>query len=133
MVLLYELRAKTRYCSRCATLVASTSTNGWSCRIGYRTPNAKQQSMIGVIPNNIEIVFNWVKLRVRIQVCMFMRYILDTYENSYLLPSYTLPKNSLTFSLAAESRSFSHRFSTPAGYLACADYSRFKSLYRGRD
>jgi hypothetical protein len=35
--------------------------------------------MIGVIPNNIEIVFNWVKLRVRIQVCMFMRYILDTY------------------------------------------------------
>jgi hypothetical protein len=40
-----------------------------------------------LIPNNIEIVFNWVKLRVRIQICMCMRYIRDFWLHSQKLKS----------------------------------------------
>jgi hypothetical protein len=50
-------------CSICIWY-ASTSRVGWSCGFACRAPDAKQQT-IGVIPNNIENVSNWVKLRVR--------------------------------------------------------------------
>jgi hypothetical protein len=40
-----------------------------------------------VIPNNTEIVSNWVKIRVRIQVCMCMRYTRDFWLHTVVVRS----------------------------------------------